>query len=39
MLLLSILFGAALPLAAAYAWGVVVLRRLAALEAVGHGGA
>ena len=30
MLLLSILFGAALPLAAAYAWGVVVLRRLAA---------
>ncbi|MGB9456240.1 MAG: hypothetical protein WCB12_09370 [Bryobacteraceae bacterium] len=30
MLVLSILFGAALPLAAAYAWGVLVLRRLAA---------
>lgn len=30
MLVLSILFGAALPLAAAYAWGVLVLRRLPA---------
>jgi len=30
MLVLSILFGAALTLAAAYAWGVIVLRRLAA---------
>jgi len=30
MLLLAILFGAALPLAAAYAWGVMLLRRVAA---------
>lgn len=30
MLVLPILFGAALTLAAAYAWGVIVLRRLAA---------
>ena len=30
MLVLSILFGSALTLAAAYAWGVVLLRRLAA---------
>ncbi|MGA2273793.1 MAG: hypothetical protein ABSH00_09570 [Bryobacteraceae bacterium] len=30
MLVLAIVFGAALPLAAAYAWGVILLRRLAA---------
>jgi hypothetical protein len=30
MLVLAILLGAALPLAAAYAWGVILLRRLAA---------
>lgn len=30
MMVLAILFGAALPLAAAYAWGVILLRRLAA---------
>jgi hypothetical protein len=30
MLVLSILFGAALPLAAAYAWGAILLRRVAA---------
>ena len=29
MLVFAILFGAALPLAAAYAWGVILLRRLA----------
>src|ERR1039458_10577899 len=29
MLVLAILVGAALPLAAAYAWGVILLRRLA----------
>ena len=34
MVVLSILFGAVLPLAAAYAWGVLVLRRMPAPPAI-----